>query len=1345
MLLSVFWKGEIVNAERMTDLGNEPEIVMNGGRVVSDSSGDTWFVNESDGGIYRQEGESEILITKDLGEYLNYFQENLYYMVRQENGTVIRKRDIHTGESSDLFVAEQDAEQLYISGNQLYYLSAGRICTVNIQDRKLTVWNGDSQITSYIPLEKGYVYSKGLFPNRTIYYNGSLLLNQVGSYYVVQDHIILNGKEKTFQVNLSVLDTAKAASDAVEMYQEEEYAGSAVVYALNSDECGYCEDNAQNLQISNVISLTSTLNEGVSSAYDWASERQKNIVKRSRQMLEVQWTPQQDILGWESNYVFQKGKDYQGIPYGQPVRAKYVPWDAGFSEFVSAIQDVNSLMYTSYSDYNERAPYYSSDCSAFVSWAWNTNRRLTTSGIPGRADQVATQSVYNVLIGDAFVYPGNHSVLVYDVGYDTDGIMVYIDIAEQTPPQTKITRYGKGGQYTLENLQYRYLQNGYTLYRLKEQYDVSYTHDCAVPVDDECADCHKLTAPTINLVEQRGAQEIRIGWDYVEEADAYAVFRSEAETEGYQRVASVWAYEYIDSGLQEGKTYYYRITPMRYTGETWVSGESSQVIKVPLMTAPKEVVVSSSEEGNTITWSSVSNAEYYGIMRADSPEGSYSWLGAINGTSYIDVEANLEAGKAYYYKVYPARMTEFGWVNGPECLPRLTVAQLKAIQNVKTQPGSGIHAVKISWDTQENVSVYGILRSEAIDGEYQWLGAVNGQTYTDENLEPGKIYYYKIYGSILLNGMWYNGASSSAVSGQMIAAPDAVQVDSQGGNSLRVTWNSVDGAAGYAVYCSEKNGGELSRIAVVSQTEYIHQGLKAHDVRYYVIQTLCTVDGATGIGANTDYESGTVLMAAPAIQSIGPGGATNAIRLSWNSVVGASVYGVMRSESPDGEYQWLAAVGGQSYTDANLETGKTYYYKLYAAAWNNNTWLNGEMSETVSGQVCPGPQSISTEMASSTSLRISWSKVSGAAAYYVYRRQGNVQTFLGGSWETEYYDTGLQVGEEYSYVVQSVVYADNQYGLAGYSESQIQQVGLLKPEGVHATADGNVRTVSLQWTEVPGAQCYGIFRAVGLDGDYVWLGTSSSNSYEDKDCLPEQQYVYKVYAAVNINGSWINSETSEAYMIQVPRATKALGIDVSYHNGYIDWNQVAQTQVRFAMIRIGYRRNADGVIIEDVRAAENLQGALAAGLDVGVYFFSTAVTPQEAEEEARWVLNYIQTYNITYPVAYDCEGYDKTTSRMFGLSIEQRTSHAITFLDMIAENGYTPLMYGSKSYLMNSWAIDQLEQRYSIWVAQWPLTVPVYPYEGTTTYTRSYLMWQYTDRGSVSGITGNVDMDVIYY
>lgn len=206
-----------------------------------------------------------------------------------------------------------------------------------------------------------------------------------------------------------------------------------------------------------------------------------------------------------------------------------------------------------------------------------------------------------------------------------------------------------------------------------------------------------------------------------------------------------------------------------------------------------------------------------------------------------------------------------------------------------------------------------------------------------------------------------------------------------------------------------------------------------------------------------------------------------------------------------------------------------------------------------------------------------------------------------------------------------------------------------------------------------------------------------------------------------------------------------IGIDVARYQGTIDWTQVAASGIDFAMVRVGYRADATREICADTNAKYNMQEAQKNGIKVGVYFFSTATTTDEAKAEADWVADYISRYQITYPVAYDCEGFDQPGSAQYHLTNAERTDIAIAFLQEIYSRGYTPMFYASMGELSGNakWDTSRIENTYRIWVSQYPATP--YPETEKSSYGGVHAMWQYTNRGTVAGIARPVDVNVAYF
>lgn len=200
------------------------------------------------------------------------------------------------------------------------------------------------------------------------------------------------------------------------------------------------------------------------------------------------------------------------------------------------------------------------------------------------------------------------------------------------------------------------------------------------------------------------------------------------------------------------------------------------------------------------------------------------------------------------------------------------------------------------------------------------------------------------------------------------------------------------------------------------------------------------------------------------------------------------------------------------------------------------------------------------------------------------------------------------------------------------------------------------------------------------------------------------------------------------------KAGTMAGIDVSYYQGDIDWEQVKKSGIEFAIIRVGYRGyGQEGKLAEDKKALDNLEGALEAGLQVGVYFFSQAVSVEEAEEEAQFVLERIKDYNITLPVVYDWE-YISDEARTAGMDPRTLTDCYLAFCAKIEAAGYTPMAYFNSYQSRKLMHLTELEQ-YPFWLAL---------YSDRMTYPYRVEMWQYTDSGRVPGIQGNVDINLMF-
>ncbi|MGM9566856.1 MAG: GH25 family lysozyme [Clostridia bacterium] len=228
-----------------------------------------------------------------------------------------------------------------------------------------------------------------------------------------------------------------------------------------------------------------------------------------------------------------------------------------------------------------------------------------------------------------------------------------------------------------------------------------------------------------------------------------------------------------------------------------------------------------------------------------------------------------------------------------------------------------------------------------------------------------------------------------------------------------------------------------------------------------------------------------------------------------------------------------------------------------------------------------------------------------------------------------------------------------------------------------------------------------------------------------------------------------DSETGENLVYSVPKPVLSLGIDVSGWQGTIDWPEVAAAGVEFALIRVGHHNGFTNLIEEDRYFRQNIEGAKAAGIRVGVYIYSQAITEDEAREEAAYVIRRVAGYELDLPVVFDFEYERKTdddgtviNGRLYQayemdktLDKAKATDICLAFCDYVSSFGYSPMVYANAWMLTNRLNADVLEEKADLWMAN---------YTQNTVYQNDFDYWQYSSSGRVSGIQGNVDCDFAF-
>jgi hypothetical protein len=503
-----------------TEPGNTDLEILYGGRYLTCDDG---FYYSEDGLWLQQNGISSFLTDED-GQNLNRQGDQLYYTV----GASVCRMPASGGTAETVYTFDATIDELYVMGQELRFLAQGAVYSYDMESQALTQWDSPADVIGLIPTEEGNLYLTGAVFAYTLWADTTQLKSGLERCYTDGDYLVVVYDGDTWQVAISDLFVGSCTLQTYTLHQEEveqasdngltteEQLANEAEFLQSDTYLAMQEDLVSSLSKDRASYYTATNSNIASTAYTSSSltTNQKNIVLRARQMAEVRWSPVSNRYSWggdNANYVaankswgskvtaidgtttygyFQAGKTYQGVPYSQAVSTGYVGWDLSLADFVAAVENSSSKFYSGYSHYSRTAPYYGSDCSGFVSWAWDLASRQTCTSLLNYSKYV-TPSLNNLQIGDSLNNPSSHVVLVTNIGYDANGNVVSVEITEQTPSRMRVTCYGElfpGKTYEyvgkLSYITSYYFNGGYGLYRRNSSRSVSFTESSAVNLEE---------------------------------------------------------------------------------------------------------------------------------------------------------------------------------------------------------------------------------------------------------------------------------------------------------------------------------------------------------------------------------------------------------------------------------------------------------------------------------------------------------------------------------------------------------------------------------------------------------------------------------------------------------------------------------------------------------------------------------------------------------------------------------------------------------------------------------------------------------------------------------------------
>lgn len=492
---------------------------------------------------------------------------------------------------------------------------------------------------------------------------------------------------------------------------------------------------------------------------------------------------------------------------------------------------------------------------------------------------------------------------------------------------------------------------------------------------------------------------------------------------------------------------------------------------------------------------------------------------------------------------------------------RTVVAVFDTIQTpvLSSAVSGGYNSVCLTWSAVDGVSGYDIYSSVTSTGTYDKIGASDTTDFTDNNLTPGKYYYYKIKAKYSAGEVNTYSSFSNYLSAKPIPSAPTINVSSYSYTSLQLTWSAVDGANGYQIYRSLSSTGTYSLVTTTSLTSYINSGLVTGKNYYYKVIAYSTVGTTKIYGAYSLPMYAKPVPPTPNASCVSAG--FNSIKISWASVSGATKYEIYRSPNDIGTYTLIGSTTLASYIDKDLAAGLMYYYKVVAYHLEGTAKIYGSYSNSVSAIPVPLAPVAKAQSASYNSINITWNEIVGANWYEVY--QTDTQTQMDNliatvsSLSTSYVHKNLTPGASYSYKIRA-------YRVSGFGELYSPYSEVTSAIPIPSTPSIKVtlnsyNSLNISWDGIEGADGYEIYRSTSSTGTFEQLTPSEpiiTNSYLDSSLTTGTTYYYKVVAYHSDNPKIIGSESNIAGLKVIPTTPIITVTPTSYNSLTINWNSV---------------------------------------------------------------------------------------------------------------------------------------------------------------------------------------------
>ena len=561
-----------------------------------------------------------------------------------------------------------------------------------------------------------------------------------------------------------------------------------------------------------------------------------------------------------------------------------------------------------------------------------------------------------------------------------------------------------------------------------------------------------------------------------------------------------------------------------------------------------------------------------------------------------------------------------------------------------------------------------------------------------------------------------------------------IWVSSTTSSKIKVKWKKVKGANGYKLYKYNYSKNKYELCATTSTTSQKVKNLKSAEKYKFRVRAYKKKSGKKYYGKySPSVKSATAPKQVKNLKLTDQSNSTLSIK--WDKVKRATSYKIYVYNDSTKKYDFKQSSSKNSIKLTGMNPAKSYKIRVRAYKKLDNKKYYGAYSQIIEAKTTPSKVTDIKEYDYSfNSVSLMWNKISNECTYRVYMYNTSKKTYekQGDVKNTYFKMSNLNPASEYKFKIRAYVTINGKKYFGPYSSIIEAGTSPNKAKGLKIN-NNTKKSIEIKWDKVKEATGYAIYVYRDSSQSFKLYTTTTNTSVNITGLNAAKFYKMYVKAYAKINGKTYYSSASTTISGKTNSTdTEIAGIDVSAHNQKIDWEKVKKAGVEFAILRCGfgqdYKSQDDKYYARNIAECERLE------IPYGVYIYSYALNTKQASSEADHALRLLKGHTPKYGVWFDMEDADGYKSKNGMPSNRTLVNICIEFCDKMIKNGYKAGIYASLSWFNNQLKDSKLD-KYDKWVAQW---------NDRCSYTKDYVMWQYTSSGLVDGISGRTDMNIMF-